>query len=283
MMKTIKSFGIAMGIILLAACTGPEADEKLPEGAIPYESYESEPELSEDDDTAEIAEKEDVNGEGNENALSLAQNSVVGDVFPRINPETRESHLVAAGETLWSISQLWGTTVEQIQMLNNLGTSTDIRTGQLLDMRNLDAEILPARHPFAVSFSSEILEDKNEGMAGTWTEFDFSQVATHEEVGGITLALWTDIDLFEVAFIDPGWNSETDFGFDHTLGDVFPIGNLAAGEKLLITNWYDRAGSIPMANALRVKKADGTQLVYYFGFNNAYPNHGGIIIFIEAG
>ena len=44
-------------------------------------------------------------------------------------------HTVQAGETLFSISQLHGTTVAAIQALNNMGTSTIIHVGQVLRVR----------------------------------------------------------------------------------------------------------------------------------------------------
>lgn len=43
-------------------------------------------------------------------------------------------HEVQQGETLFSISQLYGTTVESLQQLNALGTSIEIRAGQLLKL-----------------------------------------------------------------------------------------------------------------------------------------------------
>jgi len=42
------------------------------------------------------------------------------------------THTVLAGETLFSIASLHGTTVAALQQLNNLGTSTNIQAGQVL-------------------------------------------------------------------------------------------------------------------------------------------------------
>jgi len=45
------------------------------------------------------------------------------------------THTVQAGETLWGISQMHGTTVAAIQALNGMGTSTVISVGQVLRVR----------------------------------------------------------------------------------------------------------------------------------------------------
>jgi len=47
-------------------------------------------------------------------------------------PATGGTHTVRAGETLFSISQMYGTTVVVLQQLNNMGTSTVIHVGQVL-------------------------------------------------------------------------------------------------------------------------------------------------------
>jgi len=50
-------------------------------------------------------------------------------------PPSGGTHTVRAGETLWGISQMHGTTVAVLQQLNNMGTSTVISVGQVLRVR----------------------------------------------------------------------------------------------------------------------------------------------------
>ncbi|MET7424759.1 LysM peptidoglycan-binding domain-containing C40 family peptidase [Dactylosporangium sp. NPDC005555] len=49
-----------------------------------------------------------------------------------IPPETPQTVIVHAGDTLWGLARRNGTTVADLQRLNNLGTSTLIRIGQTL-------------------------------------------------------------------------------------------------------------------------------------------------------
>lgn len=55
---------------------------------------------------------------------------------PSVNPIT---HVVESGDTLWGISQRYNVTVSTIQQRNNMGTSTVINVGDILDIRNRPA------------------------------------------------------------------------------------------------------------------------------------------------
>jgi LysM repeat protein len=51
---------------------------------------------------------------------------------PVTPPPGGSTHTVRAGETLYGIAQMYGTTVAILQQLNNMGTSTTIHVGQVL-------------------------------------------------------------------------------------------------------------------------------------------------------
>mgnify|MGYP002508849246 CR=1 FL=1 len=56
----------------------------------------------------------------------------IGDYVPAPGPDTGTiEYVVRAGDTLWRLSQRYGTTVAELKRLNNL-TSDDLNIGQVL-------------------------------------------------------------------------------------------------------------------------------------------------------
>lgn len=59
-------------------------------------------------------------------------------------PNGRVYHEVLYGQTLWSIAVAYGTTIKQIQGLNNLGESTTVYEGQTLLVRTDATQVVPS-------------------------------------------------------------------------------------------------------------------------------------------
>lgn len=86
-------------------------------------------------------------------------------------PAAAQTVLVQAGDTLWGLARRNGTTVAELQRLNNLGTSTLIRIGQTLI---LSESTRAARVAIAVAYAkAQIGKPYRFGAAGPET-FDCS-------------------------------------------------------------------------------------------------------------
>ena len=67
-------------------------------------------------------------------------------------PNGRVYHEVLYGQTLWSIAVAYGTTIKQIQGLNNLGESTTVYEGQTLLVRTDATQVVPSVVETATGF-----------------------------------------------------------------------------------------------------------------------------------
>ncbi|MFB9410517.1 C40 family peptidase [Dactylosporangium matsuzakiense] len=67
--------------------------------------------------------------------------------------ESPQTVVVQPGDTLWNLSRRNGTTVEDLQRLNNLGTSTLIRIGQTLILHDDAAAIRARKTATAIAYA----------------------------------------------------------------------------------------------------------------------------------
>ncbi|MFB9450076.1 LysM peptidoglycan-binding domain-containing C40 family peptidase [Dactylosporangium vinaceum] len=67
--------------------------------------------------------------------------------------ESPQTVVVQPGDTLWNLSRRNGTTVEDLQRLNNLGTSTLIRIGQTLILHDDAAAVRARKTATAIAYA----------------------------------------------------------------------------------------------------------------------------------
>lgn len=162
MSKKNYLFLISFGVFVLVACSSPddlitETQSTTMNESITYTKSPTEEEPS--------IPKEHI-----DETNPIDKTVLSDEIEPYIGTDFHE---VEADETLFSISILHHTTVEILQQINNLGTSTDLRVGQLLRIPPLD---FPLQQE--VNISLTLIEDD------AISNFDIVKTMDYGNLGG---------------------------------------------------------------------------------------------------
>lgn len=186
-------------------------------------------------------------------------------------------HIVAAGETLWSIAQARGVTVFALQQANDLGTSTDIVVGQRLYLSGEGIEVFPIPYttPFFQGYdllTMDFAEADDEAArvfqlpGNDWG--DRVRLKAHQSL--------TDLELVR----SPLYGLNQNIVHDHD--PIISLGlDLAEGEALIIENivWI---GGAAVDLAISFTDETGSRRHVAFVPNQAYPDQGGPLQLMEV-
>lgn len=175
-------------------------------------------------------------------------------------------HIVELGETLFSISRIHNTTVEMLQQLNDLGTSTDIQVGQELHL-----PINETRNRRHIHMTAILIDDP-EALLMNFTNVDYSDGRYDQYEGRHILlhientlndlqiaALRLDGEVVEVSFIR------------YELGDFNPEGN----QTFLLLRHHYELGTVIRTGLVFIDE-DGLERMFMIGICQIY----GIDVFV---
>jgi len=178
-------------------------------------------------------------------------------------------HMVRRGETLFSISRLYGTTVEVLQELNELGDSTNIAAGQNLRLPPgsvPDETLLMDGDDVQFSeivFNFELLEDeKLPADLVNAVGFDYSEFfGLNEKMFNFLVIRTTRNQLSDFQVVAIEWEEDGEFKVTDVIYEI-PV--FDPDNVLVIRYYYDRSGAFPRTGFTFIDEFGETRL---FGFN----------------
>jgi len=174
-------------------------------------------------------------------------------------------HEVVAGETLFSISQLYDTTVEVLQQLNDLGTSTHLSIGQMLrlpdgsSVNNGPMQALPLDFDIRIEWL-----DERHFPVQNYIEIKYAEDQADPLARNLFIVSEEALRGFAIITLDPA----PDGYFEPEVLDVmFYAGNLNPNQPLLILN-YIGFGTMPRSG-FTFENANGVRRFFFFTQNQA--------------
>ena len=186
-----------------------------------------------------------------------------GDIIVIVeNLGMENTHTVVAGETLWSIAQAWGITVEQLQEANQLAADTEIFVGQNLLIEGATRTPEPATlmieghldvnypHPFGNEMDNVVLNFLPD-TEGVTIVIDINETVQN-------------VQLVPLLFMDRGYGN---YNFTQVDAPISQAAEVLADQVIMIHNWLDTGGSA-FSQGLIFTDADGNRRTFAFGIDN---------------
>ena len=139
--------------------------------------------------------------------------------FPGISP-CGKYHVVSTSETLFSIAQIYGVTVEFLQSLNNKGVSTDIRIGDILRVRDF----------LEIRYRATYVDDVDK-VSNDVIRIDLNPETAQFQTYNILLHPLSNMHNLQIVGIE---NWYTGWGVSHIIQE---IGNISPNDVLLFNRF----------------------------------------------